>query len=123
LTQRERIKERAASRCEYCRAPEGIGAYTFHLEHITPRISGGGNTDDNFAFSCWHCNSKKGKQTSARDPQSGATVPLFNPRSEDWDTHFRCDKVTAMIHGKTSTGRATVQAFAMNAPLQIEARE
>jgi hypothetical protein len=68
-------------------------------------------------------NSKKGKQTSAEDPQSGATVALFNPRSEDWETHFRCDKVTAMIQGKTSTGRATVQAFAMNAPLQIEARE
>jgi len=99
-----------------------VGAYTFHLEHITPRKKGGDNSDHDLAFSCWNCNKKKVDDTDGRDPQSDEMVALFNPRTENWDTHFECDQATKEILGKTACGRATIERLQMNNPAQIEAR-
>ena len=122
MTQRERIEERAHGRCEYCHAPQNIAAYTFHLEHLQPKKTGGRNTDANFALSCWNCNNKKAAHVDGVDPDSGTVVPLFNPRTDDWDTHFELESTLTKIAGKTSCGRATVARLRMNDPSQVEAR-
>jgi hypothetical protein len=49
-------------------------------------------------------------------------VPLFNPRTDDWDTHFELDSTLTEIRGKTSRGRATVDRLRMNDSSQVEAR-
>lgn len=70
---------------------------------------------DNLALACVSCSLRKAARTEAIDPESGATVPLFNPRDQVWEQHFRWAGVT--VAGRTATGRATVEALAMNRPI------
>jgi HNH endonuclease len=37
------VRERAKSRCEYCRAPEIITGGPFEVDHIVPQASAGGD--------------------------------------------------------------------------------
>ena len=41
----------------------------------------------------------------------GATVPLFNPRMQNWVEHFAWSADGIRILGRTSIGRATVAAL------------
>jgi len=47
-------------------------------------------------------------------------VALFNPRRESWNDHFVWRGVR--IEGITATGRATIQALAMNDPRRLDLR-
>ena len=119
---RERVGKRAGHRCEYCRAPQGICAYTFHLDHIVPRSKGGADALSNYALACFPCNNAKSAHTSALDPETGNEVPLFHPRKQKWDDHFAWSHDFARIRGMTPIGRATVERLKMNDRLQVEAR-
>jgi hypothetical protein len=57
---------------------------------------------------------------AAADPDSGQTVPLFNPRTQVWAEHFRWDG--ERVEPLTAAGRATVAALAMNRPLVVTGR-
>ena len=76
----------------------------------------------NLALACRACNSHKGTAIDASDPESSVGVPLFNPRTQRWDEHFRLDLMTAEIEGLTAIGRATVRRLAMNTQQSIRAR-
>src|SRR4051794_25126923 len=52
--------------------------------------------------------------TRALDPVSRQIVPLFNPRVDRWDDHFRWSADWLVIHGRTPAGRATVRLLRMN---------
>ena len=119
---REKVERRAKRRCEDCQAPQGICAYTFHIEHITPRSKGGSNTLANYALACFPCNNAKGAHTTAIDPQTDAEVALFHPRQHKWNEHFAWSKDFARIEGKTAMGRASVRRLKMNERLQTKAR-
>lgn len=41
-------------------------------------------------------------------------MQLFNPRHDDWDTHFKLDIETARISGLTPQGRVTVFLLRIN---------
>jgi hypothetical protein len=60
-----------------------------HIEHLTPRAQGGRSVRMNLWLSCAWCNSYKGTQTEAIDPETGMRVGLFNPRIQVWSEHFR----------------------------------
>jgi hypothetical protein len=47
-------------------------------------------------------------------PQSGAVVPLFNPRQHVWSEHFIWSVDGLLLLGLTSIGRATIAARALN---------
>jgi hypothetical protein len=68
------------------------------------------------------CNSHKADRQEAVDPESQVTVPLFNPRTEQWDEHFAWSEAGAVIRGKTPKGRATVTPLYMNYPDIVAAR-
>jgi hypothetical protein len=108
------VAARAAGYCEYCRYPEQFATESFTVEHITPRAAGGANTLDNLDWSCFGCNSFKHAKTQGTDPQTGAQVPLFHPRQQQWDEHFDWTEDKCQIVGKTSCGRATVEALRFN---------
>jgi hypothetical protein len=76
---------------------------------------------DNLALACVGCSLRKGARTTAIDPQTGAEAPLFSPRKDSWLEHFRWRR--AALEGLTPTGRATVEAMAMNRPLILAIRE
>jgi hypothetical protein len=119
---RDKIERRARRRCEYCQAPQEICAYTFHLDHITPRSKGGPNTPANVALSCFPCNNAKAAHTTGPDPTTGREETLFHPRRQQWADHFEWTKDFKRLHGKTPTGRATIRRLLMNDRLQVEAR-
>lgn len=122
-TDRVFVTERAESRCEYCRAPQVVTGVTFHIEHIIPRAGGGADSRANYALSCVNCNAHKSSHITGNDSSSGAEPPLFNPRRDKWERHFRFVATSLAIRGITPTGRATVARLQMNEPKQIEARE
>ena len=116
------VKARAAGRCEYCRAPQILIGQAFHLDHITPRSAAGEMTTENLCLACSHCNIAKGDRMTAPDPRTGKPVPLYNPRKDIWEEHFRWSQDWRKLIGRTPTGRATVSALDMNAKLLQKAR-
>ena len=108
------VRQRANYLCEYCHVSEKWQYVPFTVDHIIPLSKGGSNSIDNLALACFHCNRQKSDNVTAIDDQSGAEVPLFNPRSDSWQEHFIWSADGLRIIGLTPTGRATVAALAFN---------
>src|SRR5437773_105848 len=51
----------------------------------------------------------------------GKLYPLFNPRKQSWNRHFRWEQTTLV--GKTKTGIVTVQVLNMNNASRLMLRE
>ncbi len=118
---REEVRGRAGFRCEYCQLPERFAELRFQMDHVVPRQHGGTNIPENLALSCLRCNKRKGPNLTGIDSVSGQTARLFNPRSDDWHTHFRWDG--PKLAGLTPTGWATVTVLQINHPDAIVVRE
>lgn len=114
--------ERAEYRCEYCRAPEQVFNFSFDVEHILPQSAGGSSDAENIALACESCNLHKSNTVQSWDENEGRFVPLFNPRKDRWQSHFRFDPELSEIVGLTATGRVTVSCLKMNSDFQIRAR-
>jgi hypothetical protein len=112
---------RARNRCEYCQLSQLGQEATFHIDHVLPRAAGGPTTADNLALACVSCSLRKWAKQTALDPDTGAEVPLFNPRTQVWSDHFRWsgERVVPL----TATGRATVAALAMNRAVMVAIRQ
>jgi hypothetical protein len=82
------------------------------IEHIIPRKHGGTDDNHNLALACIDCNLAKSSNLSGIDATTGATVPLFNPRSQRWDEHFVWQG--SFLVGLTAIGRATIRVLNMN---------
>jgi 5-methylcytosine-specific restriction endonuclease McrA len=113
--------DRARGRCEYCLSPAAFSTQPFAVDHIVPQSRGGRTTLENLALSCG-CNGYKGDRMHARDPRTGRTVPLFNPRRHSWSRHYRWSEDLLRIVGRTATGRATVEALHLHRPELINLR-
>jgi len=87
----------------------------FHIDHVVPRAAGGPTETGNLALACVSCSLRKWAKQTALDPESGAEVLLFNPRTQVWAEHFRWDG--KRIVPMTPSGRTTVAALALNRPL------
>src|SRR5262249_22621025 len=110
---RRRVGDRARWRCEYCLSPAAFSTQPLEVDHVIPRSKGGLTTPENLALSCG-CNSYKGDRTYARDPKTGRSVPLFNPRRQRWSRHFAWSEDFLTILGRTASGRATIAALRLN---------
>jgi hypothetical protein len=114
LKVQRRVEAAAKYRCGYCLTAKLVSGAQMHIEHIIPTSKGGTSDESNLWLSCAWCNSYKGVQISASDPETGQVVPLFNPRAERWHEHFRWSEGGVVIIGLTPTGRATVIALQLN---------
>ncbi|MCI0698534.1 HNH endonuclease [candidate division KSB1 bacterium] len=92
------------------------------IDHIIPRAKKGTDESANLCVSCVSCNLAKGSMISARDPVTRRDAPLFNPRKDSWDDHFRWSSDQVLVEGLTPTGRATIVALKMNSQKIIELR-
>jgi hypothetical protein len=81
---------------------------------------GGVSTLENLALACFDCNRFKGSDIASRDAVSGELVPLFNPRTQRWNEHFRLEG--GQILPLTSVGRVTTLLLKFNLPQRIEVR-
>jgi len=115
------VTRRAGDQCEYCHIRQSQDSlYGFHIEHIIARQHGGRAVESNLALACHHCNLHKGPNLAGVDPKTGRAVPLFNPREQNWSSHFAMRG--ASIVGLTPTGRATVDVLAMNSIPRVQIR-
>ncbi|KGE86056.1 MAG: HNH endonuclease [Phaeodactylibacter xiamenensis] len=119
---RQLVETRAVSRCEYCLTPMEISTQPFEIEHIIPLSKKGLSTPENLALSCRGCNSHKYNKTEAVDNISDKKVPIYNPRADQWKTHFAWDRNPLYLKGLTPTGRATIQALKLNRAQLISVR-
>ena len=106
-----RVRAAARHRCGYCLSPQHLVMARLELEHLWPRSKGGNSDEANLWISCPICNGYKSNRTEFADPLTGAVVPLFNPRIQDWFEHFCWTSDGLRIEGLTPTGRATVAAL------------
>jgi hypothetical protein len=100
--------------------PQDCTLLPHELDHIRSKKLGGTTTFSNLCHPCAQCNAAKGPLASAYDPATREHVALFNPRVDDWASHFRWDE--AMLVGTKPTGRATVDALAINSPDRLAHR-
>lgn len=103
-----RVRDVARQRCGYCLSPQHLVMARLEIEHIVPLARDGNNTEANLWLACPICNRYKGDKVMARDPLTGASVSLFNPREQVWTEHFRWIDNGLRIEGLTPTGRAIV---------------
>ncbi|MGW8256515.1 MAG: HNH endonuclease [Thermoguttaceae bacterium] len=115
------VVQRAINHCEYCRISQEGQEARFHIDHVTPVVSGGPTVEKNLALACVSCSLRKAARQSAIDPQTGNETPLFNPRLDRWETHFCWEGVK--VKGLTPSGRATVDALKMNRALILAIRQ
>jgi hypothetical protein len=118
---KERVRERADGRCEYCHLPAAHVVTPFQIEHVVAKQHQGQDTLANLAFACLRCNAHKGPNLTGIDPRTKKLTRLFNPRRHLWSRHFRWRGAT--IAGKTPIGRTTVEVLAMNDPARVALRE
>jgi hypothetical protein len=118
---RRAVMERARGRCEYCLMPQSASAFEHEPDHIIPIQHGGKTEAENLALACLRCNRRKGPNIGSLDPETGALVPFFNPRSQTWQDHFRLDG--AIIQPLTPEARVTVKILQLNDERRVEERE
>lgn len=75
---------------------------------------------DNLAWACQRCNERKGPNIAGSDPDTSVLVPLFHPRTDTWDEHFKWDGLK--IVGLTASGRATVWLLEFNSDERLQWR-
>lgn len=115
------VRGRAGGLCEYCHAPESFYPERFQIDHVIARQHGGPTEAENLALCCLTCNLRKGPNISSLDPADGRLVPLFHPRRDDWNEHFRWRGPS--VAGTSPVGRATAALLVMNAPARLVVRE
>lgn len=116
---RKMVRTRAGARCEYCRIHEDDEPYTFHLEHIVAKKHDGDDDPDNLAWSCHSCNLAKSSNLSGWINRE--VIPLFHPRRQSWNRHFRWNG--PLLVGKTKCGRATIQVLNINVDDRVDLRD
>ena len=114
------VRERAGHRCEYCQLREGDADFlSFHIEHVVAKQHGGTDDPNLLCFACAECNWSKGPNLSGLF--GGKLYPLFNPRKQNWNRHFRWEQTNLV--GKTYSGKVTVQVLNINEPSRVMLRE
>ena len=118
---RAAVWERAGACCEYCRMPEGSAYFAHQPDHVIATQHGGRTESQNLALACIQCNRLKGPNIASVDPETNRVVPLFNPRTDQWSTHFRSEG--GRIIPVTPVGRATAALLNFSDPEREEARQ
>jgi len=92
----------------------------FPIDHVIARQHGGKTIASNLALACVQCNLRKGPNIAGIDPFRKQIVPLFHPRRDHWDAHFRLRG--ARIIGVSPIGRATIRVLGINEPDSLALR-
>jgi 5-methylcytosine-specific restriction endonuclease McrA len=56
---RQRVRQRAGNRCEYCLSHQDYVLGQLQVDHVTPVVKGGADTEDNLCLACELCNQYK----------------------------------------------------------------
>jgi len=119
---RQRIRQRAGNRCQYCLSPQEYVMGRLQVDHIWPLAKGGTDIEENLCLACKLCNQYKWSKTTGSDPLSGEMVVLFDPRCQRWQDHFAWSENGETVIGQTACGRATVIELRLNNEVAVTVR-
>lgn len=119
---RTKVIRRARGLCEYCQTAQMI-VLEMEVDHIQPESKGGPTIESNLCLACAGCNGFKSDAERAIDPQTRQIVSLFNPRTQNWASHFEWSPDGTHLIGLTPTGRATIERLRINRDMVVKARE
>ena len=117
---RRQVASRAGGRCEYCLLPADRSGFPHEVDHVVSRKHGGASEPYNLAYCCMICNRYKGSDIAARH-RSGKIVRLFDPRRDDWKSHFVLSG--AVIEPLTEIGDVTASLLRMNTAERVVERQ
>jgi HNH endonuclease len=117
---RQHVRARASGCCEYCGISERFTLAEHEIDHVIARKHGGATEESNLALSCTLCNRFKGSDIASIDPESSLLVPLFNPRTDRREEHYRLHN--GEFVALTAIGRATVRLLRLNIPARVRER-
>ena len=117
---RQLVRHRANHCCEYCGRTQESSTFPLQIEHVIPKKHGGADADTNLALACMDCNLAKGPNLAGRESGSEQLVPLFNPRTQDWNEHF--ERRGVLILGRTAVGRVTANVLNFNSEERLAQR-
>ena len=117
---RNRVRQRAFGRCEYCQAPDWVTELPHEADHIRALKHDRPTVLANLCWACARCNDFKGSDASEFVPGTDRLVRLFNPRIDIWDDHFSWDG--ALLRGKTEIAQATIALLRFNADHRVNIR-
>jgi hypothetical protein len=115
------VWQRARACCEYCQLPQACSPLPHAVDHIISRQQRGPTVAENLALGCFFCNSYKGPNIAAINPQTGRIVRLFNPRKDRWNRHFTWNG--PILVGRTHTGRVTITLLEINRDEAVDLRQ
>lgn len=115
------VTQCANHRCEYCHFHEDDLFLSFEIDHIVGVKHGGGNELENLAYTCPHCNARKGSDLTTFLNDYTDIVLLFNPRQQSWNEHFGINQ--GELVAKTRTGQATIKLLRFNEPDRLILRQ
>jgi hypothetical protein len=117
---RDRVRNRAGARCEYCGLPEACSPTRFEADHVIRDQHGVATVFGNLAWSCFTCNRHRISNLAGIDWKTRKRTWLFNPRRQKWPRHFRWQG--AVLVGRTPVGRVTIRVLGMNLAHQVALR-
>jgi 5-methylcytosine-specific restriction endonuclease McrA len=106
------VAARADHLCEYCLIAEEDTFFGCQVDHIISLKHRGQTKADNLAYACAFCNRFKGSDIASLSSETGALVPLFNPRLDRWSDHFQLQELS--IQARTDIGEVTVRILRFN---------
>lgn len=118
---KDKLRRKAKNRCGYCLLPQSLNPTLLEIEHLTPTAKGGTDEEENLWLACRLCNGYKGTQTEVFDSKTNQTIPLYNPRTQNWNEHFKWNN--EFIIGKTVCGVATTTALKLNNEIILPVRK
>lgn len=111
---RKKVLIRANECCEYCKYLNFYNPSGLTIDHIYPTSLGGSDDISNLASCCISCNNSKFTSVASIDPVTKKIIPLYNPRNDNWNVHFKWVDNFSVIEGLTAKGRATILRLKMN---------
>jgi hypothetical protein len=109
---RRAVITRSHNGCEYCGVPQDDTLAPHKPDHVIGEQHGGQTNLDNLAYACFRCNRLQGPNIATLDPLTNLMTPLYNPRQDRWDDHFRLNG--AVIEPLTPIGRGTAMLLRFN---------
>jgi hypothetical protein len=109
---RRLVAERAERLREYCLIREDDTFFGCQVDHVVSAKHGGKTELRNLAYACAFCNRHKGTDIASVSQRTGRLTPLFNPRTDSWQEHFRLED--AMIVPLTEIGEVTASILGFN---------
>lgn len=111
---RKEVANRAKNACEYCLIPESFSLSTpYHIDHVISEKHNGSSEYDNLAYACPVCNISKGSDIATYLHDIKATVPLYNPRADQWNSHFKLNE-SGELTPLSEISRGTILLLGLN---------